>query len=679
MTPAACVRAVDLLAVWTRAVARTCVLLCAALGFVPAILHADVTRIEITRREPVLAGKAFGDAGPYEMLVGTVHFAVDPSHPRNRVIADIDTAPRNAAGRVEFSADLHILKPSDPSRGNGVLVFDVVNRGSKRLLNVFSRGTSSAEPSTEADFGDASLLRQGFTLVAVGWQFDVPAGKGLAVRVPVATAAGKTITGWVRMWVVPDKPARYLDYATASYNTTAYPPLDLANPAYRLTVREGIVAPPRLIPRDEWGFGRDVDGSIVPGPDAIWVKGGVTPGLTYEVAYESRNPPVAGLGFAAIRDVASALKFGRAPVAPGRYAYLYGASQTGRAIRHLIYDGFTIDEQDRKAIDAAFIHTGATGRGSFNERFAQPNELGSFTQTKFPILYRTTVDPVTGARDGLGARIPAGLEPKLFLVDTSSEYWDRGRVAALRHVSLDGREDVEDAPNVRTYLLAGTQHGAGAFPPAQGLGQHATNSNDYRWAQRGLLAALDAWVREGVEPPPSRHPRLADGTLVPHRRFRFPAVPGVQAPTFIPGGYRPDVPAPYAALPFLVPQVDEDGNEISGIRLPDVAVPLATLTGWMFRSERAGAPHLLLPMAGAHLPFPTTRAERERTGDPRRSIEERYPSRDAYLKQVEAAATTLARERYLLPDDVAPLVERAGRQWDWLMSPTAATPPARLP
>lgn len=649
----------------------------AVLWLLAASASAEVTRIDITSRRDVLAGKPFGDVGPYEVLTGRVHFAVDPANPRNRVIADIDAAPRNASGHAEFSADLHIVKPRDPSRGNGVLFFDVVNRGSRRLLSVFSRGTNAADPATEADFGDASLLVQGYTLVAIGWQFDVPEGKGLSVSVPTALEAGKAVSGWIRMWVVPDRPVASIDFATASYNTTAYPPIDPANPSYRLTTREGVLAPPTLVPRERWGFGRDVGGTIEPSAEAFWVEGGLRPGLTYELAYQTQGAPIAGLGFAAIRDVASALKHGRAPVAPGRHAYMYGASQTGRAIRHLIYDGFTVDEQGRAAFDAAFIHTGATGRGSFNERFAQPNELGSFTQTKFPILYRTTIDPVTGVSDGLGARIPAGLAPKLFLVDTSSEYWDRGRVAALRHVTLDGKADLADAPNVRVYSIAGTQHGSGSFPPQRGLGQHAGNANDYRWAQRGLLAALDAWVRRGVEPPASRHPRLDDGTLVEQRTFRFPAIPGVQQPTHVPGGFRPDVPAPYSALPFLVPAVDADGNETSGIVLPELAVPLATMTGWQFRSPRAGSPHVLLAMAGAYLPFPRNRAEREMTGDPRRAIDERYADRADYLRQVEAAAQRLARERYLLADDIAPIVERAAQHWDWLMAAPAATASGR--
>jgi hypothetical protein len=633
----------------------------------PAPARAELTRIEIKAREDVLGGRSFGSAGPYEKITGTAHFSADPANPRNTIIADLDKAPRNSQGRVEYSADIHILKPRDPSRGNGVLLFDVVNRGNRRLLSVFSRGRPG-EPSTEADFGDASLLREGYTLVAVGWQFDVPTGTERAgFKAPIATDNGRPITGWIRMWFVPTEPATSFAYTEVSYNTKEYPPNDVADTAYRLTVREGFFSSPRLIPRDKWQFARDVNGTPVPDPHVIRLEGGFTPGLTYEVAYETKNPRVAGLGLAAIRDVASAFKYNPDAVAPGKFAYMYGSSQTGRLIRQIVYQGFTIDEQERRAFDAAFVHTGGSSRGSFNERFAQPSELGSFTQTSFPILYKRTTDPVTGRADGLGARIPPGREPKLFLVDTSSEYWDRGRVAALRHTSIDGGADVQDAANVRVYLIAGTQHGAGAFPPAQGNGQLLTNSNDYRWVQRGLLAALDAWVRQGTPPPPSRHPTLADGTLVAHRDFTFPAIPGVQRPLFVPAGYRADLPGPYSALPLLVPAVDEDGNEVAGIRLPEQAVPLATLTGWQFRHERIGSPQTVLAMAGAHIPFPTTRAEREKTGDTRLSVEERYKNRDEYVRRVEDAARRLVQERYLLEGDIAPIVEAAGRQWDWLM------------
>lgn len=631
----------------------------------PALSRAELTRVEITKRVDVLNGKAFGDVGPYEKIHAKAYFAVDPKNPRNEIVADIDLVPRNREGKVEFSADLFILKPKTPSRGNGVVFFDVVNRGRFRLLNTFSSGAAADDPTTEADFGDASLLLQGFTLVAVGWQFDVPE-ELIGFQAPIPTSNGQPIKGWTREQFTPDQPADSYNW-TGGNATKGYLPVDLNAADYRLTSREGTFGARRLIPRADWQFGQVVNGQHVANAEIVTLKGGFKPGLTYELAYESQNPPVAGLGLAAVRDMASAMKYDAAIVAPGRLAYMYGSSQTGRTLRQIIYEGFTIDEQGRKVFDAAFVKTGGASMARFNERFAHVNSLGEFVETQFPFQYQITTDPVTGKRDGLGARIPAGLELKIFTFDTGSEYWDKGRLGALRHASIDGSEDLPDAPNVRVYYIAGSRHGAGTVPAGDSGGQFKNNTLNYDWAQRGLMAALDAWVREGKEPPPSRHPKLADGTMVPHYKLKFPAVPGVQWPTDVPAGYRWDVDTPLSALPFLLSQVDVDGNEIGGIRLPEQEVPLATTTGWLFRSKRIGAPHTLMVNSGSYIPFPVTRAEREKTRDPRLSIEERYAGRAAYLAKVAQVANRLAAERYVLQRDVPAIVEAAGKHWDWRM------------
>jgi hypothetical protein len=409
------------------------------------------------------------------------------------------------------------------------------------------------------------------------------------------------------------------------------------------------------------------NGKLSSDPNWVTLKGGFKAGMTYQVTYESKDPPVAGLGFTAFRDLASSVKYNSDAIVHGKYAYTYGASQTGRWQRQMIYEGFTVDEEGRKAIDALFIQTGATGFGSFNERFAQPNELGSFTQTRFPIRYETTTDPVTGKRDGLGARIPAGLQPKIFEVDTGSEYWDRGRVAALRHTSLDGREDLVDPPNVRIYMLAGTQHGSGSWPPSDNGGQLKSNPNDYRWAQQALLVALDNWTRKGIAPPASRHPQWSDATLVAQSHIQYPNVPGVMWPYHVPGGFRADLPGATSALPFLVPRTDADGNDMGGIRLPEQAVPLGTYGDWSFRSERIGAPDTLIAMQGSFIPFAQTRSDREKASDPRLSVDERYSTRAEYLRHVEMVANQLAQDKYLLPEHVKTIVEAAGQHWDSVM------------
>lgn len=640
--------------------------------FAVCTARAEVTKVEISSRQDVLGGKSFGTVGAYEKLTGKIYFAVDPKNARNKIIVDLDKAPKNAQGRVEFSSDLFILRPKDPSKGNGVVLLDIPNRGRKGLLSTFNRAKGSQDPTTDEEFGDGLLMREGYTLVSVGWEFDIPKQKGLILLdAPVASDNGKHIAGWITPgpWFIPDKIVDSYNYASGDF-TASYPPLELASPAYRLTERPALVSSPRIVPRGDWQFGRVENDKVVSDPNWVTMKGGFKPGMVYQVTYESKNPPVAGVGFAAVRDFASALKYNADAIVHGKYVYTFGASQVGRWQRQMIYEGFTIDEQGRKAVDALFIQTGGTGVGSFNERWAQPDELGSYTQTKFPIRYETTTDPVTGKRDGLGARVPAGLEPKIFLVDTESEYYDRGRVSSLRAISLDGYQDLPDPPNMRIFLLAGAKHGSGSWPPTENASQQLrVNPLDYRWAQRALLASLDKWVRKGVEPPASRHPTLSDHTAIQHSMIKFPDVPGVQWPYHVPGGFRNDLPAePTSVLPFLVPQVDKDGNVTSGIRLPEQSVPLGTYGGWAFRSEAQGQPDTLVSMAGSYIPFAATKAERQKNHDPRLSIEERYSGREDYLRRVQAAANALAKEGYLLQDDVKPIVDEAGKHWDWTMS-----------
>jgi len=273
---------------------------------------------------------------------------------------------------------------------------------------------------------------------------------------------------------------------------------------------------------------------------------------------------------------------------------------------------------------------------------------------------------VTGKTDGLLTKLPEAARPKIFYTNSSGEYWGGGRAAALAHTTLDGKQDAVLPENVRIYLFAGTQHVPGGYLASQGEGQQRPNPNDYAWAHRALLVAMERWVRSGVAPPPSRHPLLADHTLVPRDDIDFPAIPNVRSPRAIPGGYRADLDGPPAAhpLPMLVPQVDGDGNELAGIQLPDVAVPLATYTGWNFRSPKIGQPAELLPLTGSYVPFPVTRAAREAASDPRFSIEERYGDRARYQALVSDRAGNLVRDGYLLGEDVAAVVERALARWD---------------
>ncbi len=655
-----------------------------AMAVSPSTARAHVTDVVITSCVDVLEGRSFGQTGPYEKCVGKIYFALDPDSPRNRIIVDLDKAPRNAAGEVEFSSDLFVLRPKDPSRGNGVLFFDVVNRGNKLLLGRFNLAQGSVDPTTEAEFGDGFLMREGYTLVAVGWE-PSPNTPAISLYPPVATEGGRPIRGEVSNWFIPLTPSRTFE-VTSSYWTgfEEYPPLDPTDLGYQLTERLGYHGEPHELPRDSWAFGQLVNGELVYDPSHVTLWTGFRPGYTYQLTYETQNPQVIGVGFAAIRDAASYFKFDPDAEVRGSYAYAYGVSQTGRYLRQLIHEGFTVDERgDRRALDGIFVHAGGASLGPYNERFGQPNDGGFHSQTKFPILYQDTEDPATGRVSGLGSRIPDGLDPKVVLYETSSEYWDRGRVAALNHTSIDGRDDVTPAENVRFYMMASIPHSNGSLPPSERFElQERPNPIDVRPSMRALLVGLDRWVRDDEPPPPNRFPTFADGTLIDRSEIRFPEIAGAQWPYHVPGGYRSDLPGKLTdnPLPFLVSDVDADGNESSGLILPEVAVPLATYTGWAFRSTRAGAPREILMMAGSYLPFPRTRAERLAWNDPRPSVEERYASRAEYLRRFEEVAQRLIDERYLLAEDLDRVVDGAARHWDWLMEQDAdALRPGRSP
>ncbi len=643
----------------------------AGLALRPAAAEAHVTDVVITSCVDVLEGRPFGEVGAYEKCVGKIYFALDPLDARNRTIVDLEKAPRNGEGEVEFSADLFVLRPKDPSRGNGVLFFDVVNRGNKLLLSRFNLAAGAVDPASEAEFGDGFLMRRGYTLVAVGWE-PTPNTRALSLYPPVATDGGRAITGEVSNWFIPLTPTRSFDL-TSSYWTgfEEYAPLRQDDPGYRLTERLGYHGAEREIPRESWEFGQMVDGVVSYDPGHLFLWTGFRPGYTYQLTYETANPQVIGVGFAAIRDAAAYFKFDPEAEVRGEHAYAYGVSQTGRYLRQLIHEGFTVDETgERRALDGIFVHAGGASLGPYNERFGQPNDGGFHSQTKFPIRYTETEDPETGRIDGLGSRIPEGLEPKIVLYETSSEYWDRGRVAALNHTSLDGREDVSLAENVRFYVMASIPHSNGSLPPlAVWDQQERRNPIDVRPSMRALLVGLDGWVREDAPPPPSRHPTLAAGSLIERSEVGFPEIPEVQWPYHVPGGYRSDLPGNLTdhPLPFLVPDVDADGNEVDGLVLPEVGVPLGTYTGWAFRSEKAGAPGEILMMVGSYVPFARTEAERAEWGDPRAPVEDRYRGRGDYLSSFEAAARDLVSEGYLLAEDLPRLLEGAGAHWDWLM------------
>ena len=652
---------------------------------------ARVIRLRIERREPVLNGRTFGAAGAYEKLVGKVEFPVDPNNPRNDVIVYLKLAPRNAGGEVEASADFYMLKPVDPARGNGRVFYEVGNRGGKSILATFQKAAPSPDPTTEAEYGDGALMREGFTLLWMGWQWDVPERPGvMRMQMPIARENGRRITGLVRGNFILNE--RAATAPLADRNHQAYPVLDPANVENTMTVRDDPTAKGTLIPRAKWRF---VDAGTVA------LDGGFEPGRIYDVVYRTADPRVLGFGLSGTRDLLSFIKYDKSDANPARGVTLalgWGVSQSGRFLRHFLYQGFNEDEQGRKVFDGVFDQVGGAGRGSFNHRFGQASrDALQFFNILFPVdLFPFTdgpeTDPESGAVDSLLARAErTGTAPKLFHLLTNSEYFNRA--GSLVHTDATGTKDAALPANTRVYMIASAPHGPGPFPPKSNVGggmvgRAALNPLNYSPAVRALFRALDRWVADGVEPPPSAYPRFADGTLTPPDRAGWPAIPGFQLPqqplrafhlNFGPdwskGIVSVEPPEVGPAFVVRVPAVDADGNVRAGIRLPDIAVPLATQAGWNYRDASIGAPERLAGEIGSYIPFARTRADRTRANDPRPSIEERYRNRDEYVGRFAGATLDLVDRGYLLQEDVADLLKHAVEHYEWATKTAINTVP----
>lgn len=681
-----------------RLVAAIALALAAALAR-PSSALAHVVRVVIDTREPIAAGASFGTVGAYERLTGRVYFAFDPANPHDRQIVDLSRAPRNARGEVEAWAEFVMLRPVNASRGSGVTLVDVVNRGGM-TVGVFHLGANrELSPDSAAYYGEALLLRRGLTVVMLGWQWDIlPSAPGLHFHPPVAGDAKHPITGLVRSDITLDTPTRtiVLGHVVGPNKALAYPVSDTADPKNQLTVRDGPIAPRRVISRNLWRFAReDSSGAVVDDPRSVHMRAGFEAGKIYEVIYRAKDPVVAGTGLAAVRDMISYLKYDSSSIAPTRFGIAYGVSQTGRFLRHFLYQDFNTDERGRRAFDGIFAHTAGAGRGSFNHRFAQssrdaqPYSTFFYPTDLFPFTSVEERDPVTGRHDGL--RVHPGVAstgassaappPKVFYVDGGYEYW--GRAASLTHTTVDGARDVGFLSSERRYVVSSAQHsGPARFPPAEGArfengAAYRGDPLDQRLALRALLVSLIDWVKDGTEPPTSLYPTRASGSLVPADSAKRPRIPGVPL-AMIP--YRPfrlglgerwtqgiiDREPPRVAAPYVVrvSRSDSIGNDIGSIRSIEARVPLATYFPWQLRTGAAS--DRLASFAGTFVPLSRTEAERASTHDPRPSIERLYESREAFLARVDSAAAVLVAERFLLEEDVAAARIRMAATWDWI-------------
>ena len=635
---------------------------------------ARITRIVIARTEsPAFGGTSFGTVGPYEKLVGRAYGEVDPADRRNKVITDIALAPRNARGMVEYSTDVYILRPVDLSKGNHRLFFESNNRGNIHSFSVMNDAKSGGnDPTAAADAGNAYLLREGYTIVLSGWDVTVAPGKGrLTIAVPVATNPdGSPITG-------PALEEFVIDDNTTLTGQLTYPAATLDKSSASLTVRVLYSDPPMPVAPENWEYVDARTIRLLPAGTSF------LNGRLYEFTYTAKDPAVTGLAFAGLRDLVSFLRHGAVdtsgtpnPLAGDvKYAYSFSSSQPSRFIHDFLYLGFNEDEQGQPVFDGVLSWLGGASGGFFNYRFAQPGRTHRqhiarwYPERQFPFADQVTFDPVSRKSDGrLRSCLATHTCPRIFEVNSANEYWEKA--GSLLHTDTRGR-DLPDPPNVRFYLLSSLPHGAGNGP---GICQQPRNPLVPGPSLRALLVAMDEWVTAGTKPPDSRIPRRRDGTLVPslpQSTAGFPMIEGFTyngrlhegdlfdyGPSFS-GGLFSLIPPKFLRSPYpaLVPKTDQDGNDLAGIRMVDVAVPTATYTGWALRAGPAAGDGC--DAAGQKIDFARTRAERIAKGDPRLSIEERYPTHDVYVKNVTAAAQQLLQQRFLLEEDVHRYMDRA--------------------
>ncbi len=628
-----------------------------------ATASAGAEIVEIgTRSVEAFAGSApFGEAGSYEKVSGTARGELDPADPRNRGIVNLDKAPRNGRGRVEYEVEWMVLRPADAARRNGKLIYDVTNRGRKFLMHWVMDAPAQAvsavnDPKTALDAGNALFLRQGYTIVWSGWDPDAPkTNAGMAMKTPVAVGVTRRVrdelTNGTRG---PLRDTFRLAFEAASTDTSQAV----------LTVRRHEKETRVEVPRVGWEFINPREIRLLPAGTRP------APGSLYELRYVAKEPNITGVGFAATRDLVAFFRhafsdreFAPNPARRGfTHAYAIGISQSGRFLRDYVYQGFNQDEAGRKVFDGMLTHIAGAGGVFLNAEFAQPartntqHEDHTYPENAFPFSAASTVDPLTGKREGLLRG--NGFDPLWMEVNTSTEYWQKS--ASLLHTDPRGQSDVLLPFNARVYLLAGTQHsGRVGLKPDFGPCANPRNPHNPAPALRALMVALDQWASKGVAPPASRVPRIANQTLVSAEKLRFPAVPGIaiaervnELAVFDDWTDPRERQSPYRAL---VPAVGVDGNEKSGVRLPDVAVPLATYTGWNLYKEPfpAGA---LCDRDGSYAPLLATEEERTARNDPRPSLQHLYRDHADYVAKVEAHARRLVKERLLLEEDVAAYV-----------------------
>lgn len=662
-------------------------------------LHFD-----ITDRTPFADGHEFGAVGAYERLRGWVRYAVDPNAPAQSTIVDIDKAPVNADGLVEFSAEIYMLRPVDPARGNKRVFYDYGNRGSLRAVQYFNDAPHSNDPKTLAHAGNGYFFRRGYSLVWSAWQGDLlPGDDRVVMDLPVATDNGAPIKGTVRQEFIPAEPKPCFPLSGRP-GTRSHPTTSLDASRASLTKRRYPQSERTAIPSDEWRFALSLSGvgvsgetatrgasenAIIPSKQFIYLDGGFQPGWIYELIYEAQSPLVMGLGHVAVRDLISFLKYQQTdaagapnPLGQIEKAYGWGRSQTGRCLRDFLYRGFNADADGQKVFDGAMPHVAGAGRMWLNHRFAnavsmagQQYEDHYILADNFPFAYAECTDHLTGKTDAILKR--PDTDPHVMHTQSASEYWQRR--GSLAHTDTQGN-DLAEPDNVRLYLWSSSQHQSSPIdaPPVKGVCQNLNNNVSTSMIFRALLDAMDAWVTNGTPPPESRIPTRKDGTLATYDEWRkqFPAIPG-QFLTTGPAGlplvdHGPDVDRGFLTkhppeivdadgYTVQIPAVDSDGNDIAGIRAPMVQAPLGSYTGWNTRGQGYGT-GANYEFSGSYIPFMDFPEERDFISDPRPSVLERYATPEDYVAAITAAAEQLVADRLMLEEDIE-TAKASARDW----------------
>ena len=655
-------------------------------------------KLQLENAQIIADGKNFDDIGAYEYLKGWVYYTIDPKSPLPTKIVDLENAPKNRNGRVEYSSQIHILRPTDSTKSNRRLLFDYGNRGNKRVIQYFNDAASSNNPTSLEQCGNGFLFRRGYSIVWVAWQGDLLPGDGrMIMRLPVATNNGDPITGKVRTEFIASKEGETTFPLSGWTSTRSHPSISLDTSKAQLTRRQYPDEKREIVPSSNWRFARleggqgmDFQGSetaVIPSDIHIHLPSTFETGWIYELIYTGKSPLVMGLGHLAVRDAVSFLRYDETTKNPlSKYkiekSFCFGRSQTGRCIRDFIYLGFNEDQAGRKVFDGAITHVAGAGKMWLNHRFSnavvpggQQYEEHDNISDQFPFAYNESTDHLTGKVDAICKRPKS--DPLIFHTQTSTEYWQRR--GSLVHTDTNGN-DLEPPKNVRIYHWASAQHVGDPLQerPTRGICQNLSNVLQTSMIFRALLVAMDNWATENIPPPENQLPKSFDGTLVDFKDWKtqFPVIPRLVTPQepnklslydFGPETDRgilevlPPRRVDNSGYVIKVPSVDDDGNELAGVRVPMLNAPLATYTGWNIRSKNfgEGAMH---EFSGSTINFPETNAIRRMTNDPRKSIKERYKDKAEYIKKVRDAASALIKQGFMLEEDFHRTIELAQ---DW--------------